>query len=742
MTLRILLNRKIISFPNFVLFLVAIANLFFIRLPLLNVFSYEFSVVNAVVLSFFVGLSIIYFNVKDSNYINKLEILFNEKYFYLSIVLIPLLIATINSALFSLCPLGDGYLFYLIITLPSIFFTISLSLLLLNFTSSNWTYFLLIVVLIIIIVILPIAEIYFYPQVYFFNPVIGYFPGVIYDEYVPISIKLISYRASVLFISLLLIYLLRNGRYKTKLKLLVSLLIFLFAFFGLDNILKLNMTTNNLQSRLNKIAISNDFTINYTNLSNNKYIFLITLKHEYYLNQITQELKVSHITPIHSYIFSNSEQKRELIGAGNADLAKPWLNQIYINEEDLDATLKHELLHVISANFGTTPFKLASKFNPALIEGFATAYENNFDDYPIHVVAKIAMDSGYDISIVNLFSGFNFFNNYSTLSYVFAGSFIRFLSEKYGVNVIKKIYADGDFVKHTGKDLAKLESNYKKYLSVLNVNTNPFVAQLYFAGHTIFRKFCVRTAAKFLREANKLYYEGRYKDAYKKFLQIYSYTNSYPALIGCVQSMFKVSEYNQAKEMITKQINKFTKSQYFFNLQLLLADAYILTNNIDSAKTILNRVILENPSHLYTSLALLKEKILQKGIVFYKNFLNAEKVEKFYTALEEYNNSKEKQLIPILLNYAETSDSIAMKIKKVFFDNFRVVNVETSYYAFLLSKYFLNCMDFSAAKYFAEISLEFKKNNYYKDVLEENSKMISWIAKNFNTVESSIKIIK
>ncbi|MCW9095421.1 MAG: hypothetical protein OQJ74_06220, partial [Ignavibacteriaceae bacterium] len=99
--------------------LIALINLFLLTLPLTNVFGYEFSAVNALLLSFLSGLYIItYLQTKTdeqkSNQ-NRLPL----KAFSLTLI-IPFAISILKSIIFGFCSFWDGLWFYLVITCPSV----------------------------------------------------------------------------------------------------------------------------------------------------------------------------------------------------------------------------------------------------------------------------------------------------------------------------------------------------------------------------------------------------------------------------------------------------------------------------------------------------------------------------------------------------------------------------------------------------------------------------------------------
>ena len=128
-----------------------------------------------------------------------------------------------------------------------------------------------------------------------------------------------------------------------------------------------------------------------------------------------------------SFIFKNNIQKGELFGSENADVAKPWLYQIYTTAGSYDNSLRHEIAHIFSSSFGAGLFKIAHNFNPALIEGIAEASAPLYNTWYIDQIASIAFNNNYRFAIDNLYNGFNFFGQTSGLSYVYAGSFTKYI---------------------------------------------------------------------------------------------------------------------------------------------------------------------------------------------------------------------------------------------------------------------------------------------------------------------------
>ena len=172
-------------------FIVGIINLYLQILPLTNVFGYEFSAVNALILSFLSGLYTISFLKSKQKTEIGIDYIKLSSAFFLMLVL-PFTISFVNSIFTGFCSFIDGILFYLVITVPSVIIGCALGFLV-NFELKRIRV-IAFIILYLIILIISVLEIYFNPQVYLFSPLFAFFPGTIYDEGLVVDFKLILYR--------------------------------------------------------------------------------------------------------------------------------------------------------------------------------------------------------------------------------------------------------------------------------------------------------------------------------------------------------------------------------------------------------------------------------------------------------------------------------------------------------------------------------------------------------------------
>ncbi len=715
------------------LFAITVINLGLIFLPLTNSLGYEFSSVNSIVLFLIGGFFLISkFKSAKEQQSDFLKLVSADKKILIAFAFIPLAIGALSTILFSKCPLEDGFYFYIAVTLPAYISGLVFAYLAV-FINKRFSV-LIFLFFFLILALSSIIEIYRYPEISFFNLLIGYFPGTIYDEDLSVNNLLIAYRLMNIAFLIIIIFAV-DGYYKRMFKnkpLIILLLTFLaVGFYFAKPMLHFATDKTRLENSLRNKIVSSHFDIFYPDsVFTDKEAEFAGLVHEYYLEQDEAALNIRYKDMIDSYIFENREQKRNLIGAGNANLAKPWLNQIYLNKTSFVVTLKHELVHVLASRFGVTPFKIADGFNSALLEGFAMAVENNYDGYPVHYLARLAYKAGYRIPIEKLFSGMNFFLQASAMSYVYAGSFIKFLSDGYGIDKVEKLYGDMNFKKLFGKNLIELAADYESFISNYKIDFNKYQAQLYFSGQTIFKKYCPRVAASENKKAGRLFNKGNFKAALDIYKSVYGYSNTFDALVGIVNSLSKLNKYEEAEKFLRDEIVKFKKGQYYFYLELLEGDLLVEINKPNDAGTVYDSLFAQNPHIDYRNGVLIRKAFLSRGVDSLTAYLHSSEVGRQAMLLMLNEKEIKYYTIPYMVSLRSKDGN---KLEKFFIsiENKVLPNDFETYYSMMaISKYFLINGDYNNAQIFAVKSLQANLDNDNKHRFVENLRMVNWF-KNF-----------
>lgn len=622
-------------------------------LPLTNSLDYEFSAVMG--LLYFIAGGI--FIIKSGYDGNALQFIKSNRYFLAALLAIPLIISATGTIFLSLCPLRQGIQFFLFISVIS--FILGALTGLSARTIAVKHYYILFFLFIAGFVLVSILEIYFYPQIFTYNPLIGMLPGTIYDELIEFDFGLVFYRiynlimfGAFLYSAVFLRKKLPSVRGENLLRKLFNVLYsfsFLAAFFliywFMNLFLGFTIPVSSIEKELGGRLETEHFVIIYPKEIKKEEALISALHHEFYFSLVSKELKLEPEGKITSLLFPSAEVKKRLIGSANADMAKPWMNLIISDMENHDRTLKHELVHAMSAGFGGRVFKLPYGFNPVLLEGLASAVENKFDIYDLEAAASMIRKYKEKISVAALFSGFNFFGQSSSIAYAYSGAFVRYLIDKYGIERFKFLYTDPDFSKYYGKSPAELENEFRSHIDSMKYAYNPNAAILYFSGKPVFMKKCPRYAAYGMKLGNEAFGGRNYEKALELYSDIYSVTESYAPLSGMVNSFIRLNKEKEAMELLEKEKAKFRNTNNEFILQIQLSDLYIRNGYFEKGRVLLDSLINKNPHPDYYFLSSLKKELLAESPAILKQYVKGEKEERKKIVMES------KKLPPLYKAY-------------------------------------------------------------------------------------------
>ena len=139
---------------------------------------------------------------------------------------------------------------------------------------------------------------------------------------------------------------------KRKYYFIFSILLITAVFQLSSSALGFTTTFSKLENDLLKKIETERFCLHYDKLSESQAEYA-ALNVEYYYGELAKTLNVKPSKQIQIYLYNDRSQKKILFGAGNADVAKPWQSAVYISVDSWEQTLKHELVHIFSAEFGT-----------------------------------------------------------------------------------------------------------------------------------------------------------------------------------------------------------------------------------------------------------------------------------------------------------------------------------------------------------------------------------------------------
>ncbi len=726
------------SFIVICLFIVLI-DFALLQFPLTNILGFEYSFINSIVLCFLVGLFTV-ISIRKNQFIFDKELLSELFWAVLSFLCLPFVISLIASFFILNCSLLDGIYFYFVLAVPSGLVGISLALIsFLIWKRFNKTIF---IVMFLLVLSIPFFEFYFNPQVYFYNPVFGYYPGTIYDETIKIDWKLISYRLMNLVYfgsvcAILLRVFLKTKSVFVSRKYLFLTIFFLSAvlFYSSSGYLGYSLTTGLLKNNLGGLLKTQHFEIYFDKSLSKSKVEVIGLSSEYFYEEIKTELKIKHDILVTIFVFRDNIQKKNLFGSANADVSKLWLQQIFVDANSFSSTLKHEIVHAVSSEFGKTIFKIPGNLSMALTEGIASAIDYCPGYYSNHYLAYLAYKNGYSIPVAKLFSGFNFFSQVSSLSYIYSGSFCRYLIDTYGAEKFKRYYSENDFDLIYGKSVEQVEKDYLMFLKQQDYQNNNHSARLYFARPPIFKKVCVRFFSEQIDDGWRLFNLKDYNNAKNKFKNLLNYSGSYPALFGYVSSLNKLENYKSAFKILKSEIKKYDSTSYEYNLKNILADQYVLINEFENAEKLYSELLLKSPSYGFIISSKIKLGLSEQPVTL-REYVSGEDSTKLSILKSMNSDSIFYASLPLLVDEKD-DDSTVSRITSAIVKDISMPNSTIQVLGILsLAKKCFQEQDFETAKLLTIKAMQYKQDNNLNEVLYSQLKKVNWMCNFADDIKS------
>lgn len=239
--------------------------------------------------------------------------------------------------------------------------------------------------------------------------------------------------------------------------------------------------------------------------------------HEFRYHQLERLFGPVRLPPIHSYLFESAADKRRLLGAGRTQFAKPWRNMLALNGTDFPhGTLMHELAHAYAGAFGAGPLRASSRFglwfNPGLTEGLAVAAEYAGDPAYLHRWSAALRLAGLAPKVERLFDPVGFWSEPARRSYLVAGSFVRFLIDRYGQELFRRAYAKGTLEVYPAPS-SQLVAEWERHLDGLEVEPAQVAsARIRFGQSSIFARPCAHEVARLQAQARASLQQGRLRE--------------------------------------------------------------------------------------------------------------------------------------------------------------------------------------------------------------------------------------
>ncbi len=607
-----------------------IASIICTQVPLLNYLGYESSFTVAILISILSGLLTIrgvrqaYYGTAADHATDvqaTMRAFWDSLVWGLVLLLLPLAVLTANALFVKNCSYAEGLAFFLLLPAVSVCFAAALAFFCaVHYRRAKTIFFLFFAATFGY----SLALGYFTPAIFSYNFFYGFFPGLTYDEALAPTLTLLLFRLVTLGLAALfawlgyllvtrgspaytvrkkgglLLRLLWDPGRRLLTSLIVAALVLCYIFrchLGFES------TAGYIQSQLGERFESEHFVIVYAKGSYSpEEIQRIAADHEFRLWQIMRTFALLHQSTISSYIYPTGEVKARLIGTATTNIAKPWRNELHTTKQSLEGTLKHELVHVVAGRFGLPIIR--ANFSTGLVEGLAMAVEWDWGNRTLHQYAAAMRRFNVEPDIKGLMTFAGFASSSSSVSYVLAGSFCRYLIDRYGIRLMVQLYGSGDYRRAYGRTLDALIAEWHGFLDRIPVpESDRGVVDVLFRRPAIFGKVCARVIGQRNIHAASAFGRRDYATAEQLYSQSYEEGRGYEALSGLLASALRAGHYGVLTSVLDTVIRPDPRPDQYLPLFIYVGDALWAMGKPGEARPLYVEVHTVDFSEAYTEAA-------------------------------------------------------------------------------------------------------------------------------------------
>ena len=502
---------------------------------------------------------------------------------------IPLAAIVLSGLVVPLCDPLEGVAFFLLLPAVSVFFSVSLAVLCAVHCRFSKTVFLSVMA---VSIIYAAALGYYTPAIFSYNAFYGYFPGLSYDELLPLNATLVLFRALTLLAGGVLLWLaalvvrcahegdtttqkgvqlLRALVTRRRLPVTLTIVLGTAAVVIFRCELGFESTAPFIQKTLGSCHKTEHFVI-YYDAESEPDIRLLAAAHEFHLRSVLRTFALPRTERIRSYVYPSADSKHRLMGAGNTEMTKPWNREVHITRQSVKATLRHELVHIVAAPFGVPV--LHASLSTGLVEGLAMAVDGRWGYRTLHQYAAAMRETGVAPDIQTIMTITGFVQHSSSVSYVLAGSFCQFLIDTHGIEPLLSVYGSGAYEEAFRQPLPALVASWQRFLDRVAVGESERASvDVLFRQPSIFGKICPRLVAKRLREARRLVTDRRYEKAAERYAAILTTAGGYDALAGVLLCRLRTGDYHGVASLYDSIVTRDRVPLRYLPLALTAGDA-------------------------------------------------------------------------------------------------------------------------------------------------------------------------
>lgn len=365
------------------------------------------------------------------------------------------------------------------------------------------------------------ALIYFTPQVFVYDHLLGTFAGPLYDEAVGLTATHLVFRlvTAARLAGLLLAawalhdpdaLRLRSSRLEGRLArgVLAALVVVVLSTFLAEPALGLRSSQARIRRTLGATSTTRHFIIHHPSELTERQVEFLEAEVEVGWAQLEEFFAGAPERRMVINVFRTASEMRRLTGTGPTNVAKPWLGATFIvYEPPPHPVLKHEMAHLFSARWGRGPFRtpgaiLGILADPLILEGTAVAADWKGDPLDPHMRSAAILEAGLIEDPASLVGLVGFYSHQGGLAYVMSGSFVRFLWESHGPEAIRSWYSGAGFEEAFGTSRSRALDAWQERIRATKVPPGWIDAlERRYSGKSVFARPCPHQVARLVGEA-------------------------------------------------------------------------------------------------------------------------------------------------------------------------------------------------------------------------------------------------
>jgi len=510
--------------------------------------------------------------------------------------LVPLLVAVLALPFRSDVCIGDGPLWYLLLAPPAALISLSLARLAEAVAPHRrWLRSLLVLLLWTGSLARGAWEALTGPHIFLYCWQVGFFPGGSWDPSIPVSDRLIYYRATHLLIAagvLMVAELWRRRATATTRRPhsipLVTTTLLLAAIvpllLGLRVRLGLTSTDAWVEDQLGDVirtrwstVVTNRAAVDSLSL----HTILMEIDHDVEEYARVLDTRPETFAPVRIVLYPSAAERGRLVGSVGVAYTKPWRGEMHIVAQQR-GVLRHELAHLAMAPFGNLlGITLAQGMLEGSAEGLAGEWGTlSLEEYAVAMRQYGTAPNPASIMTIGGFTGHN-----TSASYVTAGAFCRWLIERYGSDKFTRVFGSGEFDEIYGTPLDSLGVQYTRRLDSLarsRFTLRSETVRYLFGGGGFFQQRCLRALGALNAQADAALAAGRPERAIELAHRAMELGGSGSTQTTVVRALAALRRYNEVEDSLRRYASD-TSARWTVPLAVELGDALWFQGAPDAA---------------------------------------------------------------------------------------------------------------------------------------------------------------